>query len=134
VTGFLGINGVTGPVVTQVDTGATRLTDLGSSVHAATTTGKIAYSGNLAATEHSFRATTGKLLLRLVPQADVSISARATTGRIVTNIALQDLVEVKSLVGARLHGTLGAGTATVKARVVTGSVYLGMQKVMQEEV
>jgi hypothetical protein len=134
VTGSLAVEGVAGSVVTQVDTGETRLANLGSSVHAATTTGTIFYSGSLAATGHSFRAATGELLFELDPQADVRVAARTTTGRILTSMPLHDLVEARSLVGGRLSGMLGAGTAALSARVVTGSVRLDMQRVLQEGV
>lgn len=123
VTGSAVIQDIQASVYAEVITGALTLINLGDVIDAQVVTGTILYDGVLPKTDNHFSATTGKVELNLDEAPDVQIHAKTVTGRIFCDFDLNNQKRGGSLTGDHLSGVIGAGTCSLWAKVVTGTVH-----------
>jgi hypothetical protein len=124
VTGSAVIQDIQAAVQAEVVTGTLTLINLGDVIDAQVVTGTILYDGILPEADNHFSTTTGQVQLNLVEEPDAQLHAKTVTGRIYCDFNVANQKRGGSFTGDHLSGVIGAGTAGLWAKVVTGSVHL----------
>lgn len=124
VTGTAIIQDIQAAVRAEVITGTLTLINLGDLIDAQVVTGTILYDGLLPEKDNRFSTTTGKVQLNLAGEPQALVHAKTVTGRIYCDFDLADQKRGGSFTGDHLSGVMGAGTSSLWAKVVTGTVHL----------
>ena len=123
VDGNVVIDGVAGDITASTVDGGMRIRNASHDLKLKTVDGNITAEMNLLAAGQSvsLHAVDGKIALAVPEDADATFSASTVDGSITSEIAsLQPNKD--SLVGNKLNGSLGRGSASVKANAVDGSI------------
>ena len=121
------------PSPAEVITGKLTLKEIQGPIYAKTTTGKLAYTGQLSEDNHRFETVTGEIVLTLPETTNARLSAQTATGSLNCKLPLVNLQEERHFVGGKLQGTLGAGKGRIKAKISTGSLLIRPLPIKQKE-
>lgn len=122
VNGRVEIRDIQGPVDVETVNGPAKAEGLGSDVEISTVNGPINASLPQAPDNGSIKLETvnGRIELKLPPNVDAEIKAKAVNGSIKNEFGLS--TEKKFPIGRELKGTLGNGKLDVKLKSVNGAI------------
>ncbi len=123
VDGRITIEGVTGPITASAVDGSMEIKNAADNLTLSTVDGSISASLDTlgAGQSVSLHTVDGSITLALPAEADATVSVHTIDGKVTSEFAeLQP--NQKSVVGDKLNGTLGNGSAKVDAETVDGSV------------